>query len=244
VTEPFTQWVIEDRFPAGRPALEGAGAELVGDVRPFELMKLRMLNGSHSTLAYLGYLAGYQYVSEAIADPAFRALIRDFMTEEVMGTLSPGVGNLPRYRDALLARFANPALRHRTWQIAMDGSQKLPQRLLGTIRDRLALGLPIRRASLGVAGWMRYVTGIDEEGNPIDVRDPHAERLRRIADAAEGSPDKLVDGLLAVRDVFGEDLARSEPFRIALVVHMTCLLGKGARATVERVAGSSAEERP
>ncbi len=181
-TEPFTQWVIEDRFPAGRPQFETVGVQVVADVRPFELMKLRMLNGSHSTIAYLGYLAGYEYVSEAISDPAFQTLIHDLMTEEVAGTLPQDPAELAQYRDALLARFRNPALRHRTWQIAMDGSQKLPQRLLGTIRDRLAEGAPFERAALGVAAWMRYVTGIDEQGDPIDVRDPLAERLKTIAE--------------------------------------------------------------
>ncbi len=172
VTEPFTQWVIEDRFPGGRPAFETVGAELMSDVKPFELMKLRMLNGSHSTIAYLGYLAGYQFVNEAIADPAFRALVHGLMSEEVMPTLPAGVGDVAAYRDALLERFANPALKHRTWQIAMDGSQKLPQRLLGTIRDRLGRNLPVTRAALGVAAWMRYVTGIGEGGDAIEVKDP------------------------------------------------------------------------
>ena len=106
MTEPFSQWVIEDRFSAGRPPFETAGAQLVADVRPFELMKLRMLNGSHSTLAYLGYLAGYEFVSEAIADPAFRTLVYGLMTEEVMTTLPADVDDLAAYRDALLDRFA------------------------------------------------------------------------------------------------------------------------------------------
>jgi fructuronate reductase len=178
MTEPFTQWVIEDDFPAGRPPFETVGAELVEDVEPFELMKLRMLNGSHSTMAYLGYLSGYQYVNEAIADPGIHQLIHGLMTEEAMPTLPMPRATLEAYRDQLLARFANPALKHRTWQIAMDGTQKLPQRLLGTIRDRLAAAQPFPRLALGVAAWMRYVTGIDEAGQPIDVKDPMAARLR------------------------------------------------------------------
>ncbi|MGV3650008.1 MAG: mannitol dehydrogenase family protein, partial [Devosia sp.] len=149
MTEPFTQWVIEDNFPLGRPAFETVGAQLVADVEPFELMKLRMLNGSHSTIAYLGYLAGYQHVNEAIADPGIATLIHGLMSEEVMATLPMPRADLKTYRDALLQRFANPALKHRTWQIAMDGTQKLPQRLLGTIADRLAEGLPVTRAALG-----------------------------------------------------------------------------------------------
>lgn len=231
-TEPFTQWVIEDRFSAGRPPLEAAGAEFVGDVQPFELMKLRMLNGSHSSLAYLGYLAGYEYVNEAMDCPDFAAFVHKLMTEEVMSTLPMNMSNLPSYRDALLERFRNPALKHRTWQIAMDGSQKLPQRLLGTIRDRLAQGASIERTALGVAAWMRYVTGIDECGQPIDVRDPLAGRLRTIADAAGHAPPKLVDGLLNVREIFGDDLPRNERLRSVLTGHLASLYRSGARETV------------
>jgi fructuronate reductase len=236
VTEPFSQWVIEDRFPAGRPPFETVGAQLVPDVRPFELMKLRMLNGSHSTLAYLGYLAGYEFVNDAIAEPAFRALIHALMTDEVMSTLPAGLGDLGAYRDALLERFANPALRHRTWQIAMDGSQKLTQRLLGTIRDRLADGRPITLAALGVAAWMRYVTGVDEHGRAIDVRDPLASRLREISDSAGRAPVQLVDRLLRVTEVFGDDLPRSETFRAALIGHLASLFQRGALETVRNLA--------
>jgi fructuronate reductase len=236
VTEPFTQWVVEDRFSTGRPPLEIAGVQLVTDVRPFELMKLRMLNGSHSLIAYLGYLGGYAHVNEAIADPALRTFIHEFMTDEVMSTLPMDPFNLAVYRDALLDRFRNPALLHRTWQIAMDGSQKLPQRLLGTIRDRLAQGLSATRAALGVAAWMRYATGVDEQGREIDVSDPLATRLRRIADAAGGAPEQLVDGLLRVTEVFGDDLPRNRSFRAVLTSHLTSLFQRGALATVRDLA--------
>ena len=236
VTEPFTQWVIEDRFPTGRPPLETAGVQLVTDVRPFELMKLRMLNGSHSLIAYLGFLGGYAHVNEAIGDPALRTFIHEFMTDEAMSTLPMDAFNLAAYRDALLDRFRNPALLHRTWQIAMDGSQKLPQRLLGTIRDRLAQGLSTTRAALGVAAWMRYVTGVDEQGREIDVRDPLATRLRRIADAAGSAPGQLVDGLLRVTEVFGDDLSRNQSFRALLITHLTSLFQRGALETVRDLA--------
>jgi fructuronate reductase len=232
VTEPFTQWVVEDRFSTGRPHLEIAGVQLVTDVRPFELMKLRMLNGSHSLIAYLGYLGGYAHVNEAIADPALRTFIHEFMTHEAMDTLPADFSDLAAYRDALLDRFRNPALLHRTWQIAMDGSQKLPQRLLGTIRDRLARGLPAARAALGVAAWMRYVTGVDEQGREIDVRDPLATRLRTISDAAGGSQEQLMEGLLRVTEVFGDDLPRNEPFRAMLISHLNSLFRRGALETV------------
>ncbi len=232
VTEPFTQWVIEDKFCAGRPDFERVGVQLASNVKPYEHMKLRMLNGSHSTLAYLGYLGGYEYVSQAIADPSFFKLIHDLMTNEVMPTLSPDVGDLSNYRDALLARFANPALKHRTWQIAMDGSQKLPQRLLGTICDRLEKGLEVKRASLGVAAWMRYVTGRDESGADIDVKDPFAVRLRSIADAAKGNVPILVRELLQIKEIFGEDLPHNPTFKAEVTGHLASLFARGARATV------------
>jgi fructuronate reductase len=237
VTEPFTQWVIEDHFPSGRPAFETVGAQLVEDVEPFELMKLRMLNGSHSSIAYLGYLAGHQHVSEAIADPAIRKFIHGLMTNEVMDTLPMPRTELEGYRDALLERFANPALKHRTWQIAMDGTQKLPQRLLGTIADRLDKGLPVTRLALGVAAWMRYVTGIDEAGAAIDVRDPHAKKLRAIADAAGRDATRLADRLFALEEVFGTDLPGNAAFRAEVVGHLASLFDKGSAETVRALAG-------
>jgi fructuronate reductase len=237
MTEPFTQWVIEDHFPAGRPPFDKAGAQLVKDVEPFERMKLRMLNGSHSTLAYLGYLAGHQYVSDAMGDPAFVTLIHKLMTEEAMPTLDmPGV-DLAGYRDQLLERFANPALQHRTWQIAMDGSQKLPQRLLGTIRDRLKTEGSITCLGLGVAAWMRYVMGIDETGASIDVKDPLAMRMLAIAAGAGDDPEALFDGLVALTEVFGADLPENAVFRETVVGHLESLFEVGSAETVAEVVG-------
>ena len=235
MTEPFTQWVIEDHVASGRPAFELAGAQMVEDVEAYELMKLRMLNGSHSTMAYLGYLAGYQYVNEAIADPAIHALIHGLMTNEAMPTLPMDKDDLGRYRDQLLARFANPALKHRTWQIAMDGSQKLPQRLLGTIRDHIAAGTPYTRCALGVAAWMRYVTGIDEKGEPIDVKDPLAARFKAASDESGRDAAKLADALLAIGEIFGADLPANAQFRDTLVAHLKSLFERGALATIEAV---------
>jgi len=236
MTEPFTQWVIEDRFPAGRPPFELVGATMVEDVEPFELMKLRMLNGSHSTMSYLGYLSGHQYVSEAIADPGIYQLIHGLMTEEVIPTLPMPRPDLEAYRDQLLARFANPALKHRTWQIAMDGTQKLPQRLLGTIRDRMESGKSFNRLALGVAAWMRYVTGIDEQGKPIDVKDPLSARLRQLADTAGPDADQLATSLLTVTEVFGPDLPTSQIFRETVTNHLKSLLEVGAAETIRRIA--------
>ncbi|HEY8383824.1 MAG TPA: mannitol dehydrogenase family protein [Microvirga sp.] len=232
-TEPFSQWVIEDRFSAGRPRLDEAGAELVCDVAPYEIMKLRLLNGSHSTLAYLGYLAGHETVADAIEIPAFRRLILGLMDEEITPTLRvPASADIAGYKRSLLARFENPALRHRTWQIAMDGSQKLPQRLLGTIRDRLAVGAPFPRLALGVAAWMRYVTGIDERGQPIDVRDPMRDRLRDAAKAGADDPEQLARTLLSLPEIFG-DLAQDPRLADPVIAALRSLFARGASRTLE-----------
>lgn len=237
VTEPFTQWVIEDRFPAGRPPFEKVGAELVENVEPFEHMKLRMLNGSHSSIAYLGYLSGYETVSDTITDPAFAAYIHKLMTEEIMPTLNMPGTDLDAYRDALLERFANPALKHRTWQIAMDGSQKLPQRLLNTIRDRIASSEPYERLALGVAAWMRYAAGTDEKGEPIDVRDPLSQKFLTIDAGADNDAELLVGGFLALDSVFG-DLAANADFGAKITEQLSGLMDKGAKAMVTELSGN------
>ena len=232
VTEPFSQWVIEDRFPGGRPDWSLAGAEFVTDVAPYENMKLRLLNGSHSTLAYLGYLAGYETVSDTMQDANYRRLAEGVMDDAATTLKMPPGADVAAYKRALIQRYANPALKHRTWQICMDGSQKLPQRLLGTIRDRLAAGAPIDRLVMGVAGWMRYVTGIDEQGKPIDVRDPLSVRLRAIADQAGLSAERLAPALLDVREIFSAALAADPRFRGAVTDALARIIAKGAKAAV------------
>ncbi|QLL66194.1 mannitol dehydrogenase family protein [Sinorhizobium mexicanum] len=233
VTEPFRQWVVEGDFPLGRPAWEKAGVVFVDDVAVFEMMKLRLLNGSHSTLAYLGYLAGAETVADAMALPGMEALVEGLMVDEVSPTLPalPGF-DLSAYRQALLQRFRNPALRHHTWQIAMDGSQKLPQRLLGTIRDRIAAKASYDRLALGVAAWMRYARGIDEQANAIDVRDPLAGRIAAVAQPLQ-RPDEIVAALLRITEVFGDDLPSDEAFRDTLVRNLAGLMSDGAAAVVK-----------
>lgn len=218
ITEPFSQWVIEDDFCNGRPKFENAGATMVADVEAFENMKLRMLNGSHSTLAYLGYLKGHQTIADAIGDPELLKLVTDLMTEEVIPILDmPEDIDLYAYRDALISRFQNKSLKHRTWQIAMDGSQKLPQRLLDSARERIHAGEPYQHLAQGIAGWMRYATGIDLNGDPIDVRDPMRDQLGQIGQAYLDNPDELVGHFLAIESIFGTDLSKDQEFRKTIV---------------------------
>ena len=238
--EPFRQWVIEDTFAAGRPAWEQVGAQLVDDVEPFEAMKLRLLNASHSALAYLGFLAGYEFIYQVAAQPEFVAYMRALMRDEVAPTLAlPDGVDVAAYQDALVERFRNPALPHRTQQIAMDGSQKLPQRLLGTVRDNLAAGRSIDRLALGVAAWMRYVAGVDEAGRTIKVADPLAADFARVASEHRGDPAALARGLLGVKAVFGDDLPAAAPFAAAVISWLTSLYVDGAARTVARAAKPS-----
>ena len=234
VCEPFRQWVIEGQFAAGRPAWELAGAQLVADVTPFEVMKLRLLNASHSMLAYLGFLAGHETIWQVAGEPDFVALMRGLM-EEVTPTLALPAGiDVAAYKAALVERFGNPALPHRTQQIAMDGSQKLPQRLLGAIRDNLAAGRPIDHGALAVAAWMRYVSGSDESGREIAVSDPLAADFARIAAPHRGDPAALARGLLGVTAIFGTDLPADSRFVAPVSSWLAALYADGAARTVAR----------
>ena len=247
VAEPFSQWVIEDRFSAGRPEWEAAGATLVGDVAPFEAMKLRLLNGAHSALAYLGYLSGAETVAEAMADPALTGFAGRLMADSAVTLSLPTGTDVDAYMRSLLDRFRNPALRHRTRQIAMDGSQKLPQRVLGTIADRMARGLDIDAHALVVAGWMRYVAGTDEAGRAIDVCDPMAAELAMLA--LRAGPEHLAETLLGVTPVFGA-LGADPRVRGAVTAALARLTALGAsrplrvKAFPERRSPSSGPSPP
>jgi fructuronate reductase len=231
VHEPFRQWVIEDRFiENARPRWERVGAELVGDVAPYEHMKLRLLNGAHSALAYLGYLAGRETIADTVEDPVLRAFVQGLWREEIIPVVpAPPETDLSNYASTLLERFSNPAIRHRTWQIAMDGSQKLPQRLLATARERLSRNLPLPRIALAVAAWLRYVGGIDESGREIDVRDPLASHLRAVLDKAGNAPQDRVRAVLEIDAIFGPDLPSDARFVDALTAAYTQLLTRGSR---------------
>lgn len=229
VAEPFGQWVIEDDFAAARPAWELAGAVTTKDVAAWEAVKLRMLNATHSLLAYLGALGGYDTIAAALSDDQLAAAAEALMVEDVAPTLRVPDGlDLTDYRRGVLRRFANPALRHRTVQVAMDGSQKLPVRLLGTVRDRLAAGAVPQHAALAVAAWMTYVArGRDVHGRDLPLDDPLADRLRAAAAADAGDPPRLVDSLLRVEEIFGADLPEHDGFRAALTDHVARLTANG-----------------
>lgn len=225
--EPFRQWVVEDRFCNGRPDLGAVGVQLVDDVTPFEHMKLRMLNGTHSSLAYLGYLAGHQTIADTMADPVMAQFVDRLWRSEIIPALTPPPGtDLAAYADALAARYANPAIRHRTWQIAMDGSQKLPQRILGTIAEGHAAGRPVPGLTLAVAAWMRYASGRDETGGTIEVKDPLAPQMAALW---RDDPAATVDGFLALSQVFPAVLRDDAGFRAELTDELTRLVRDGAR---------------
>ena len=232
--EPFSQWVIEDDFVGGaRPDWGAAGAEMVADVTPYEHMKLRMLNGTHSSLAYLGYLAGHETIADAMADPVMARFAGHLWQAEIIPVLTPPPGVvLADYAAALAKRYANPRIRHRTWQIAMDGSQKLPQRLLGTVSETLAAGRDCPALMLAIAAWMRYAGGVDEAGAPIEVKDPLAGRLRALSDSA-GDPAGKVAALLSLRAVFSAEMTAQLQAPVAQAYET--LLEKGARAACAEV---------
>ncbi len=238
IGEPFRQWAVEDVFAAGRPRWDAVGAQMVSEVAPFEFMKLRMLNGAHSSLAYLGYLAGHETVAEASGDPVFARFLQGLWAEIMPTVPAPQGVELQAYARDLLTRFQNPAIRHRTWQIAMDGSQKLPQRLLGTIHERLKAGAPIDHLALGVAAWMAYVTGTDEKGAAIDVRDPLAAEFAAKTRAAGRNGGALSEALLGIGAIFGDDLPRQPAFTKLVARHLDALFAMGARATAAALAAA------
>ncbi len=229
-TEPFTQWVIEDRFVGERPDFAAFGVQLTQSVAPWEAAKLRLLNGAHSGIAYLGGLAGIEFVHEFVALPAGRAFI-EALWNEAATTLSPPAGlDVPAYRVALMQRFANSALNHRTRQIAMDGSQKLPQRLLAPIIVRLERNQKVETLALAVAAWMRWQEGRDDSGTPYVVDDPLAPRTAGSGNLTAGG---AVAGLLAIDAIFPPLLAEHDGFRRTLTDALAALRSKGARATIE-----------
>ena len=217
--EPFFQWVLEDDIGEGpRPAFQDAGVQLVAEVEPFERMKLRMLNGTHSALAYMGLSAGHETVAEAMADPAVSARIEALWLRELAPSLiAPPGTDLGAYARVLKARYQNPNIRHRLDQIAMDGSQKLPPRILDPLFENLAAGRPIDGLLDVVAAWMQFVERAAAQQRPL--ADPLADSLLEAALEAGGKADALVAGLLAIDPVFAA--YRADAISAALIERLT-----------------------
>jgi mannitol 2-dehydrogenase len=234
VCEPFTQWTLEDVFPLGRPPFENAGVQVVADVEPYELMKLRLLNASHQALCYFGYLAGYRFVHEVAQDPLFAGFLLAYMDREATPTLEPVPGiDLHAYKHQLIERFSNAQVKDTVARLCAESSDRIPKWLLPVIRYNLETGGEIRLATAVVASWARYAEGTDEQGRPIDVVD----RLRdTLVAAAQRQRDEPL-AFLANRDLFG-DLIDNERFVTAYRSALSSLHTKGARATLAELTAS------
>ncbi len=230
VCEPFTQWVLEDHFPLGRPAFEQVGVQLVEDVVPYELMKLRLLNASHQALCYLGYLSGYRFAHEVCQDPLFVDFLLGYMEHEGSPTLPevPGV-DLDAYRHELISRFANPAVRDTLARLCAESSDRIPKWLVPVVNANLASGGQFARSALVIASWARYAEGFDEQGEPIEVVDRFREKV--MAAAARQGEDPLA--FLRDPDFFGS-LADDQRFASVYLTALESLHDNGARATLER----------
>ncbi|HEX9540438.1 MAG TPA: mannitol dehydrogenase family protein [Streptosporangiaceae bacterium] len=229
VCEPYTQWVLEDAFTAGRPPYEDAGVQVVDQVEPYELMKLRLLNASHQAMCYFAYLSGYRLVHEAAQDPLFQAFLLGYMDEEATPTLAPVPGvDLNGYKHTLIERFSNPQVRDTIARLCAQSSDRIPKWLLPVVRQQLATGGEIRRSAAVVASWARYAEGVDEQGEPIEVVDRLRDSLTQLARCQREDPDAFI----ANRDVFGA-LADDERFATAYRSALTSLHQRGARATLE-----------
>jgi mannitol 2-dehydrogenase len=233
VCEPFVHWVLEDSFSCGRPRYERAGVQIVDDVEPYELMKLRLLNASHSGLCYFGRLCGYEFVHEAAEDPLIRAFLHDYMGKEAIPTLRPVPGvDLGEYAHIVIDRFSNPEIRDTLARVCAEGSDKIPKFLLPVVRRQLARDGEVTRSAAIIASWARYAEGLDEHGAPIDVVDRQRERLMVLANRQREDP--LV--FIANRELFG-DLVEHDRFRAAYLVALRSLHERGARRTLEAIHG-------
>ncbi|RCX08402.1 mannitol dehydrogenase family protein [Marinomonas foliarum] len=214
--EQFSQWVIEDHFPAGRPQWESAGVQMVDDVSSYEMMKLRMLNGSHSLLAYLGSIAGFKTVADAVQDKDIRAFLEHYMMQEVAPTLpSFSQTEIAIYCQQLLARFENDSLQHQLKQIAMDGSQKLPQRWLSGLTELQAQALAAPAIELGIAGWIAFLC--DAEQGQQSINDPLETVLFETVNRYRDDSVSLVGTLLQRNDIFPSSLVKNEALQVRLV---------------------------
>jgi len=234
VCEPFRQWVVEDHFPTGRPVWEEVGVQLVADVIPYELMKLRLLNASHQALCYFGYLMGYRYAHEALGDERIVTLLERYMDEEGTPTLEPVPGvDLPAYKAQLIKRFSNPEIRDTLARLCAESSDRIPKWLLPVVTSNLAADRPVTLSAAVVASWARYAEGVDEAGEPIEVVDRIREVLQPIARRQRQRPTAFIE----YRPVFG-DLVDDTRFMTPYLATLEALHNDGAAVALERVLGS------
>ncbi|MDQ1652023.1 MAG: mannitol 2-dehydrogenase, partial [Cryptosporangiaceae bacterium] len=232
VCEPFTQWALEDSFSDGRPPFEDVGVQVVPDVVPYELMKLRLLNAGHQGLAYFGYLAGYRLVHDGASDPAFQRFLLAYMDNEATPTLAPVPGvDLDAYKHTLIERFSNPEVRDTIARLCAESSDRIPKWVLPVIREQLAKDGEVTRAAAIVASWARYAEGTDEDGNPIEIVD----RLRDVLTEAAKRQREDPDAFISNREIFG-DLIDDKRFVDAYRSALASLHTRGAQATVESLA--------
>lgn len=232
VCEDFTQWVLEDKFAAGRPAYDKVGVELVDDVVPYELMKLRLLNASHQGLCYFGYLAGHRLVHDVMADQRFADFLLAYMEQEGTPSLRPLPGvDLDAYRHQLIARFGNAAIKDTVARLCAESSDRIPKWLLPVVRENLESGnAPVTLSAAIVASWARYAEGVDEQGQDININDRMADRLKE--NASKNREDILA--FIRDREVFG-DLVDNEEFTTAYADALRSLHEVGSEATLDKL---------
>lgn len=234
VAEPFFQWVIEDEFTLGRPPLEDVDVQMVHDVMPYELMKLRLLNASHQGLTYFGYLSGYRYAHEATSDPAISKFLLKYMELEATPTLLPVPGvDLEGYRHMLIERFSNPEVKDTLARLCAESSDRIPKWLVPVIHDRLKKGESVDYSAAIVASWARYAEGVDEQGEPINVVDPLKDVLVPIAKSQRQNPLAFIEN----RELFG-NLVDDERFTVPYLKVLNSLFENGAHKTVQALANN------
>ena len=232
VCEPFVQWVLEDKFVNGRPSWEKVGVQFTDDVSPYEEMKIKLLNGSHLALTYLGFLKGYRFVHETMNDPLFVRYMRAYMDLDVTPQLAPVPGiDLSDYKDTLVARFSNQAIADQLERVCSDGSSKFPKFTIPTINRLIADGRETRRAALVVAAWALYLKGVDENGDTYTIPDPRAA----FCQALVVDDELITERLLGVEEIFGAAIPKSAEFVAAFEWCYNSLRDEGVTRTLERV---------
>ncbi|KAK8212773.1 hypothetical protein M8818_002938 [Zalaria obscura] len=234
VTEPFMQWVVEDKFADGRPPFDKVGVQVVKnvhDVEQFEMHKLRLLNASHSAMGYPGQLAGFTYIHEVTENPLYRKFVWQMMQNEVKPLLPdiPGV-DIDQYCNTLMERFSNPTIMDQIPRVCLNASGKIPQFIMPSIAEQIRCGGPLRRLTFVAAGWFRYVNGVDDNGKSFEIDDPMREELQAKARAGGTTPQEL----LSIKSLFGDDLRNDERFIKEMTTAMEDIARDGVMKTLEK----------